>query len=80
MSNKTTAPVRYKALHDSGMANGSFYRWTTKTRMWAQYINGDYIGSQHDEPTTYAYQPLIEYTDYKAADRMLPQVCRLFRR
>lgn len=67
--------VIYLALHEAGLRNGSFYRRTNRTRKWAEYINGDYMGSITVRPQTYADQPLKEF-DKATAERLIPPVCK----
>lgn len=73
--------LRYFALHEDGLRNGSFIREIQWGRSkvpkltYSQFINGDYMGSTNEKPTTYADQPLVEF-DVKRALKLIPGVCR----
>jgi hypothetical protein len=71
---KNTQAVRYYALHEAGLRNGSFFR-VRGPKTCAQYINGDFMGNVGTLPDSYAGQPLKEF-DRKEAESLIPKCCR----
>jgi hypothetical protein len=86
--------ARYWAIHESGLRNGSFFRVLLKRSgkpehpTAAQFINGDYMGSNPDEymscgdpptlmddvPTHYGAGVLVEFTQERA-EKLIPACC-----
>jgi hypothetical protein len=64
----------YLALHEAGLRNGSFFRFNAKTKQWAHYINGDFMGFVIPKPTTYAGLPLKEFPEAQAV-KLIPKIC-----
>lgn len=72
--------IRYLALHEAGLHNGSFFRIIERvteheeTKRIAQYINGDFMCLLDKEPTEYCAQSLNRF-DQKTAEKLIPKVC-----
>ena len=64
--------VRYFAMHDVGLQNGSFYRDRgSEFGGYAHYMNGDFMGWVDKVPKQFVLQ------DRKHALRLLPRNCRV---
>jgi hypothetical protein len=74
MKRKANYSVRYFALHEEGLCNGSFFR-VRKPGHCAQYINGDFMGDTGQLPEVYAGQPLVEFPR-EQAEKLIPKCCR----